>query len=185
MLKIRLKRTGRRNNPSFRIIVTESTNGPKSGKAIDVVGFYNAKEGKRKIDPEKALKWISEGAQPSDTVHNMLISEGIIKGKKINVLPQKSPVIKEKEEVKDTAKPKTEEEKGVPDEESAEDIPSEASGDKDDVKEAVPDSEAPDEQQGGEVTEEAEDSKEESPSPDEADDDKPTESKPAESSEEK
>ena len=88
MLKIRLQRTGRTNEPSYRIIVTEHTNGPKAGKAVDTVGFYNPTSKERKVNAERVLYWISKGAQPSDTVHNMLIAVGILKGKKRNVIPQ-------------------------------------------------------------------------------------------------
>jgi small subunit ribosomal protein S16 len=98
MLKIRLKRVGRRNHPSFRVVVTESTKGPKSGKVVDTLGFYEPMAGKKEIDGEKAGKWISNGAQPSGTVHNMLVDMGVVKGKKINVLPKKSPIVKEEEE---------------------------------------------------------------------------------------
>lgn len=95
---IRLKRVGRRNDPSFRVIVTEKSRGPKSGDYLEKVGFYNPQDDTVELNKERIEHWISNGAQPSDTVHNLLISQGIIKGKKINVLPQKSPVVKEVEE---------------------------------------------------------------------------------------
>ncbi|OGG72485.1 30S ribosomal protein S16 [Candidatus Kaiserbacteria bacterium RIFCSPLOWO2_01_FULL_53_17] len=91
MLKIRLQRIGRINDPSYRVVVTEHTNGPKAGKATEVVGFYNPKSKERKLDGERIKYWISKGAQASGTMHNMLISAGIISGKKINVLPKKTP----------------------------------------------------------------------------------------------
>ncbi|MFZ2555723.1 MAG: 30S ribosomal protein S16 [Minisyncoccia bacterium] len=99
MLKIRLQRTGRTNDPSYRVVVTEHTNGPKSGRAVETVGSYNPKSKERKLDADRIKYWISMGAQASGTMHNMLISTGITKGKKINVLPQKSPPKKEGEEV--------------------------------------------------------------------------------------
>ena len=138
MLKIRLKRTGRRNNPSFRIIVTESTRGPKSGKAIDVIGFYNAKEGERRVDADKASKWLSQGAQASGTVHNMLVDEGVISGKKINVLPKKSPIVKEETESKSEEGPQASEEKPAAAEESAvESAEEEGSETKEDVSDVA------------------------------------------------
>jgi small subunit ribosomal protein S16 len=88
MLKIRLQRIGRINMPSYRLIVVEHTEGPKTGKFTDIVGTYNPRAKERKLDEAKIKHWISVGAQPSDTVHNMLISAGIIQGKKINVLPK-------------------------------------------------------------------------------------------------
>ena len=95
MLKIRLQRTGRTNDPSYRVVVTEHTNGPKSGRATEVLGFYNPKSKEKKLDEERIKHWISKGAQASGTMHNMLISAGIISGKKINVLPKKTVPKKE------------------------------------------------------------------------------------------
>lgn len=95
MLKIRLQRVGRKNDPSFRVVVLESTQGPKAGKHIDQVGFYNAVTKQKTLDTEKAKYWISKGAQPSDTVYNMLVASGALAGKKRNVLPKKSPIKKE------------------------------------------------------------------------------------------
>ncbi|HXK40384.1 MAG TPA: 30S ribosomal protein S16, partial [Candidatus Paceibacterota bacterium] len=95
MLKIRLQRVGRKNDPSFRVVVLESTEGPKSGNHVDEIGFYNAVTKQKNMDTEKARLWLSKGAQPSDTVYNMLVTEGVIDGKKRNVLPSKSPIVKE------------------------------------------------------------------------------------------
>jgi small subunit ribosomal protein S16 len=88
MLKIRMQRIGRINSPAYRIVVAEHTVGPKSGKIVEKVGTYNPKSKERNLNTERIAYWMSVGAQPSDTVHNMLISEGVIKGDKINVLPK-------------------------------------------------------------------------------------------------
>lgn len=98
MLKIRLQRVGRKNDPSFRVVVLESTQGPKAGKHIDQVGFYNAVTKQKTLDTEKAKYWISKGAQPSDTVYNMLVTAGALEGKKRNALPKKSPIKKDEPE---------------------------------------------------------------------------------------
>ena len=90
MLKIRLQRTGRTNNPSYRVVVTEHTNGPKSGRAKEVVGSYNPKTKERILKEDRIKYWLSVGAQATGTMHNMLVSTGIVKGKKINVLPKKT-----------------------------------------------------------------------------------------------
>ena len=90
MLKIRLQRIGRTNDPSYRVVVTEHTNGPKAGKAVATVGSYNPKTKQRILDGEKIKYWLSVGAQASGTVHNMLVSAGIISSKKVNVLPKKT-----------------------------------------------------------------------------------------------
>ena len=87
MLKIRMQRIGRINMPSYRIIVVEHTESTKTGNFTDIVGTYNPRSKERKLDEGKINHWLSVGAQPSATVHNMLISAGILKGKKINVLP--------------------------------------------------------------------------------------------------
>ncbi len=103
MLKIRMQRTGRINTPSYRIVVVEHTASPKAGKFVDKVGTYDPKSKQRVLDAERIKHWLSVGAKPSATVHNMLVSLGIIDGKKINVLPKyKEPV---KEEVAAEAAP--------------------------------------------------------------------------------
>lgn len=95
MLKIRLQRTGRTNNPSYRVVVTEHTNGPKSGRAKEVLGSYNPKSKERILKDDRIKYWLSVGAQASGTMHNMLVSAGIVQGKKVNVLPKKTVPKKE------------------------------------------------------------------------------------------
>lgn len=85
MLVIRFKRIGRKNDPSFRLVVGEKTRHPTSGKHLVSVGSHNPKT-KQTILDEKAIKhWLSKGAQVSGTVHNLLVSKGVIDGKKVNV----------------------------------------------------------------------------------------------------
>lgn len=98
MLKMRLQRVGRKNDPSYRVVVTDSRTGPKSGKHVDLIGSYDPKKNRIQIDGERAKNWIGKGVQPSPTVHNLLVSEKIIAGKKVNVLPKKSPIIDEEAE---------------------------------------------------------------------------------------
>lgn len=95
MLKIRMQRTGRTNMPTFRIIVTEHTEGPKTGNFVEKLGTYNPKTKERNLNGERIKYWLSVGAKASGTMHNMLITAGIIEGKKVNVLPKKSPPKKE------------------------------------------------------------------------------------------
>ncbi|KKR47738.1 MAG: SSU ribosomal protein S16P [Parcubacteria group bacterium GW2011_GWC1_40_13] len=97
---------GRKNEPSFRIVLVDSRMGPKSGKALEILGSHDFREGKgnNKINGERIKYWISNGAQISETMNNLLISEKVISGKKINVLPKKKPIVKElKEEAKKEA----------------------------------------------------------------------------------
>jgi small subunit ribosomal protein S16 len=88
MLMIRLQRIGRKNDPSFRIIVTDKRESTKSNRFADIVGTYAPKSGGIEIDATKVKHWLSKGAQASPTVHNMLVTKKIIEGKKINVLPK-------------------------------------------------------------------------------------------------
>lgn len=97
MLKIRLQRTGRKNDPSFRVVLTDSKNATRSGKFLDVLGTYNVKKGDFAIDEAKTLLAIKNGALVSDTVHNFLVHKKIIEGKKKNALSKKSPTVKRKE----------------------------------------------------------------------------------------
>ncbi len=95
MLMMRLQRVGRKNDPSFRIVVTDKRTGVKSDKHVDRLGSYNPKLNHVQIDAEKAKEWLAKGVQPSDTLHNILVSQKVIEGKKKNVLPKKSPIIDE------------------------------------------------------------------------------------------
>ncbi len=106
MLRIRLQRTGRKHEPTFRLVLTESTNSTKSGKFLDVLGSYDPRSKKGQFNAEKIKEWIGKGARVTDTVHNLLINQNIISGKKINVLPKKTPpVVEKKEEPKAETKP--------------------------------------------------------------------------------
>lgn len=96
MLAIRLKRVGRSNDPSFRIIVQDHRRSPKKTRGVaEYVGSYDARKGTPQINGERVKYWISQGAQPSDTVHNLLVDAKIITSKKVNALNKKTPVVKE------------------------------------------------------------------------------------------
>ncbi len=93
---IRLQRTGRKHEPTFRLVVTDSKNSTKSGKYLKVLGSYDSRrKDQAVIRTDEVKEWISKGAQLSDTVHNLLITRKVITGKKINVLPKKTPIKKE------------------------------------------------------------------------------------------
>jgi len=93
MLMMRLQRVGRKNDPAYRIVVTDKRTGVKSDKHVDRIGSYNPKLGTIILDKDKAKQWLSEGVQASGTMHNILVSQGVIDAKKINVLPRKSPIV--------------------------------------------------------------------------------------------
>lgn len=96
MLKIRLQRVGRKHEPVFRLVLTDSKNSTKSGKFLEVLGNYDSRKGDEAVlKSEKISYWISKGAQVSNTVHNMLVDKKIISGKKLNALPLKKAIIKE------------------------------------------------------------------------------------------
>ncbi len=99
MLKIRLQRLGRKNDPHFKLIVTPQTYKPKTHKFIEDLGFYDVKSGTYKFKGDRVKYWISVGAKVTPTVHNFLVAEKVIEGKKINVLPKKS-VTRPKKEMK-------------------------------------------------------------------------------------
>ncbi len=93
-----MQRIGRINQPSYRIVVVEHTSAPKAGKFVEKLGTYNPRSKVRTINEERVKYWLSVGAQPSATMHNMLVGAGIVSGKKINVLPAyKAPEAPEKE----------------------------------------------------------------------------------------
>jgi small subunit ribosomal protein S16 len=96
MLMIRLQRIGRKHEPVFRLVLTDSKNSTKSGKFLEILGNYDARRGeKAEFKAESIKEWMSKGAQLSDTVHNLLIDKKIISGKKINTLPLKKAPVKE------------------------------------------------------------------------------------------
>ena len=97
MLKIRLQRIGRKNDPAFRVVLTDSKNSTKSGRFLEILGTYNPKSKEKNLMTDKIKHWISQGAKCSDTMHNFLANDKIILGKKINVLPKKKPTQKRKE----------------------------------------------------------------------------------------
>jgi len=95
MLKIRLQRTGRKHEPTFRIVLTDSKNSTKSGKFKEILGSYDPRFDKQEIKTDRVLHWIKEGVQVSDSIHNLFINTGTIKGAKKNVLSKKSPIVDE------------------------------------------------------------------------------------------
>lgn len=77
MVKIRLKRTGKKKQPTYRIVVADSRM-PRDGRFIESLGFYNPRSEPStiEIDSERALHWLSVGAQPSGQVRNLLKING-------------------------------------------------------------------------------------------------------------
>ena len=78
--KIRLKRMGAKRNPFYRIVVADSRS-PRDGRFIDEVGTYNPTKNPAiiEVNAEKVQKWLSTGAQPSDTVKSLFKQAGALK----------------------------------------------------------------------------------------------------------
>ena len=90
MLKIRLQRVGRIHEPVFRLVLTDSKNSTKSGRFLEILGHFDSRKSETaEFKGERITYWMSQGAQVSDTVHNLLVTRKIITGKKINALPKK------------------------------------------------------------------------------------------------
>ena len=78
MLKIRLRRTGARKRPSYRVVVAEAT-APRDGRYIEIIGHYQPRQEPSgfDIEEEKVLAWLQKGAQPTEQVHKLLVGAGI------------------------------------------------------------------------------------------------------------
>ena len=104
MLKIRLQRVGRKHQPNFRVLLTDSKNSAKSGKFLEILGIYDPiRKDATTLKTERIKYWISVGAQPSGTINNLLISKKLTSGKKVHVgkhfkQAEKQPEIKESTE---------------------------------------------------------------------------------------
>ncbi len=83
MLTIRLFRFGTKNSPTFRVAVSPKHK-DTHGNYIEVVGHYNPRSNPKiiSLNAERIKYWLGNGAQPSTTVHNLLVSQGIIDAKK-------------------------------------------------------------------------------------------------------
>ena len=100
MLKIRLKRTGRKGQPHYRIVVMESSQ-PRNGKVVDTLGYYNPRTQPTTfdIDKEAAAKWLKNGAQPTDTIAQHFVKLGLLKSlKRGSVKPSTKKKTKEEKE---------------------------------------------------------------------------------------
>ncbi|SHJ95915.1 30S ribosomal protein S16 [Paramaledivibacter caminithermalis] len=78
-VKIRLRRMGAKKRPFYRIVVADSRS-PRDGRCIEEIGYYNpiSEPVEIKIDDEKAVKWLKNGAQPTDTVKDLFKKHGVI-----------------------------------------------------------------------------------------------------------
>ena len=83
-VKIRLRRTGARKQPTYRFVVADSRS-PRDGRFFEIIGHYNPRRQPVEIvlDEEKVKKWLGNGAQPSDTVARLLAEKGLLDKSKV------------------------------------------------------------------------------------------------------
>ena len=77
MLKLRLKRLGKKRSPSYRLVIMENTS-RRNGRPVDEVGYYNPMTKHSKFDTDKIKKWLSYGVKPTETVFHLLKKAEII-----------------------------------------------------------------------------------------------------------
>ena len=102
MFVIRFLRVGKKNQPSFKIVVVDKKRSSKSGRFLEEVGFCNPLTKEKVLKAERIKYWLSVGVKPSPTVHNLLVKEKIIEGKKI---PKHKTPKKKEEKKSEEAKP--------------------------------------------------------------------------------
>jgi small subunit ribosomal protein S16 len=109
MLKIRLARIGKKKQPYYRLIISEHAR-DTYGRALEILGSYNPRTKKMELKNERVKHWLSLGAQASDTVHNLLVSNNIITGKKLNIThlkaSKKAEIAKKEQEKKEKTEQK-------------------------------------------------------------------------------
>ncbi len=89
MLVIRLKRVGKKHQPSYRLVVSERRS-KLGGPPVEDLGSYSPFTKKPSFTKERVLHWMSLGAKPTVTVHNLLVKEGIVTGAKIKFSMKKA-----------------------------------------------------------------------------------------------
>ncbi len=127
MLILRFQKQGKKKDFVFRIIAVDSRVAVNSGKAKEILGWYNPKTKQTELKKERILYWLNQGAQVSDTCYNFLIQNKVIQGKKRPIKISKKKVKKEEpiekteqvkqeqvtEDIKEETKPKTESQEKV------------------------------------------------------------------------
>ena len=161
MLTIRLSRTGKKKAPQYRIVLMEKHRDPWA-PAKEILGNYNPRAQKDGIvlKTERIEYWLSQGAQPSNTVHNLLVNAGLIKEdkkKSVAISNKRAAKIDEKKaEAEEKKREAQEAAKAAAEAEAAEKAAAEAAPAKEEAPEAAPEAEASAEEQAEEKpTEEA------------------------------
>jgi len=84
MLMIRFQRIGRTNDPAFRIALLEKKRAAKAGHIVEQLGTYNPRSKALTLDEARVKEWIAKGAQPTDSVRDLLAAKGVLERKKKN-----------------------------------------------------------------------------------------------------
>ncbi|MFH1029866.1 MAG: 30S ribosomal protein S16 [bacterium] len=107
MLQIKLSRIGKKKMPTYRIIILEKSKDPY-GKSLEILGHYNPRSKEISLKEDRIQYWLSKGAGATDTMHNLLVAKGVIKGEKIKSYSltkrRKEKIEKEKGEKKAAGK---------------------------------------------------------------------------------
>lgn len=93
MVIIRLQKVGKKHTATFRVVATQKTAGPRR-KYLELLGNLDRKTKAVSLNKERILHWISKGAQPSESIHNLLVAQNIISGTKkpVHKASKKPPV---------------------------------------------------------------------------------------------
>lgn len=127
MLMLKLQRIGKKHQAAYRLIVGEKRE-KLDGAQLEDLGWFDPKTGKVELKKERILYWIGMGAGKSDTVHNLLVTAGIVEGKKIAV--HKQPKKKEGDKAAEAPKAEAAKSTEAPKEESSKPASVEATADK-------------------------------------------------------
>lgn len=125
MLSIRFNRTGKKNRATFRVVLQEKTQAPNR-RHIEILGSYDPHSKEVILKSDRITYWIGQGAEVSDSVHNLLVREGVVKADKKPIKMEK-PAVKEEEPAESSeAEEKTEDASETPkEEEKTEDVSTE------------------------------------------------------------
>lgn len=93
---IRLTRVGKKKHPTYRVVVQQKQKAPSSN-VLEILGHYDPHTNPATVEvkAERLSHWISKGAQLSDTMHNLMVSKGLVKGEKRRIVPEPKPVVEE------------------------------------------------------------------------------------------
>lgn len=148
MLAIRLARTGRRNKPEFRLVVSENAKPPRS-RALEILGYYNPHSKQLQVKEDRVKHWLEQGSTISASANNLLVEKGVLETEKKKTIKLKK---KKREELQQKQEQASKEEEAAPTDSQEEEAPAE---------EASSEAEAKEEQSAPEASEESNENTEE------------------------